>query len=511
MAYGDISAILGTLEFEDAANMDRSPVYMQGDVVAIAYRNPSNVGQITTISVGATGNFGGILDTAQFDTFGAWPHAIRISDTVIAIWYAGPDVDGWLRTMTINTDGTIGATIDTLEFETVSIANDLYPLHLGGNYYAVTYQGPDDDGWIKTMSIDSSGNISAVIDSYEFESTYGVPRAFINISGTVRAITYRDADLDGWLLTLDINADGTIPAAPDPVLDSWEFEPTQAIAPTIFHITGTEYLLSYIDTDTDGWIKTVTIADDGTITKSFNVTLEYETAETSGLFSLLSLGANDDGDIVIAFAYSNPTSTGNIRTYKIAPDGTAITAIDTLSTAGAGTQPVLLNRDGDYYILVYGDVDADGMAITFTILTPPPPTPIAPTVATLSATAITATTATGNGIIADLGEPASVTEHGHCWATSIDPTTADSKTTNGAGSLGAFISSITGLVDDQVYFVRAYATNATGTDYGANVTFRAGSPGSQLIRGNLTIKQTRLHYVDADGKERWLEGALIQE
>ncbi len=511
MAYGDISGIFDTLEFEGAANMDRSPVHMQGDVVAIAYRNPGNVGQITTISVDATGNFAGILDTAQFDTFGAWPHALKISDTVIAIWYAGPGVDGWLRTMTINTDGTIGATIDTLEFETVSIADNVYPLHLGGNFYAVTYQGPDNDGWIKTMSIDSSGNIgAAVIDSYEFETTYGLPRAFINISGTVRAITYRDVDSDGWLLTLDINADGTFPAAPDPVLDSWEFEPSHVSAATIFHITGTEYLISYRDIDNDGWIKTVTIADNGTITKSFNATLQFS-LDTSGIFSLLSLGANDDDDIVIAFAYSIPTSTGVIRTFKIAPDGTSITAIDTLSTAGTGTQPILLNRDGDYYILVYGDVDADGFAITFTILTPPPPTPIAPTVATLSATAITATTATGNGIIADLGEPASVTEHGHCWATSIDPTTADSKTTNGAGSLGAFISSITGLVDDQVYFVRAYATNSTGTDYGANVTFRAGSPGSQRIRGNLTIKQTRLHYVDADGKERWLEGALIQE
>ena len=129
-------------------------------------------------------------------------------------------------------------------------------------------------------------------------------------------------------------------------------------------------------------------------------------------------------------------------------------------------------------------------------------------VTTQSMTAITNTTATGNGTIVNLGL-SSVTAHGHAWNTSIDPLTSDNSVDNGAGSLGAFTSSITILVVGQQYFMRAYATNSEGTVYGANVTFIAGNIGSQLIDGNISIVQTRLHYVDSSGKERYLEGILV--
>ena len=54
----------------------------------------------------------------------------------------------------------------------------------------------------------------------------------------------------------------------------------------------------------------------------------------------------------------------------------------------------------------------------------------------------------------------------------LNPTTADSKTTDGAVSAtGAFTSDITGLTPGTLYHVRAYATNTAGTAYGDDVTF----------------------------------------
>jgi len=96
-----------------------------------------------------------------------------------------------------------------------------------------------------------------------------------------------------------------------------------------------------------------------------------------------------------------------------------------------------------------------------------------PTVTTQAVTAITMTTATGNGNITATGQPLP-TQHGVVWSTSADPTTADSKTTDGAVSVtGAFTSSMTGLTPGTLYHVRAYATNAIGTVYGEDVTFIA--------------------------------------
>src|SRR3990167_7965151 len=125
---------------------------------------------------------------------------------------------------------------------------------------------------------------------------------------------------------------------------------------------------------------------------------------------------------------------------------------------------------------------------------------LTPVVTTRPCSSIASTTATGNGIITSLGN-SSVTEHGHCWGTTINPTTANSKTTNGACSLGAFISLITGLTPGIKYYVRPYAINSYGTVYGANVYFIAGSPISQRYVREIGIIDNELHFIGTDGIE----------
>jgi uncharacterized protein (TIGR02145 family) len=92
-----------------------------------------------------------------------------------------------------------------------------------------------------------------------------------------------------------------------------------------------------------------------------------------------------------------------------------------------------------------------------------------PSVKTLDVTEITFTTATSGGhVISDGGD--SVIIRGICWSTTASPTVENSKTTE-SGSLGAFVSTLSGLEPDTRYFVRAYATNSTGTGYGNQVAF----------------------------------------
>ncbi len=88
---------------------------------------------------------------------------------------------------------------------------------------------------------------------------------------------------------------------------------------------------------------------------------------------------------------------------------------------------------------------------------------------TVAATGITTTAATtGGNIVSDGGS--TITARGVCWGTTTAPTTAGSKTTDGTGT-GIFASSLTGLSPNTLYYVRAYATNATGTIYGNELTF----------------------------------------
>ena len=63
-----------------------------------------------------------------------------------------------------------------------------------------------------------------------------------------------------------------------------------------------------------------------------------------------------------------------------------------------------------------------------------------------------------------------VTARGVCWAKTEYPTLDNDFTTNGTGK-GEFQSKITNLERGTTYYVRAYATNASGTAYGEQVTF----------------------------------------
>jgi hypothetical protein len=89
--------------------------------------------------------------------------------------------------------------------------------------------------------------------------------------------------------------------------------------------------------------------------------------------------------------------------------------------------------------------------------------------------AITTDSASSGGNVTDDGG-ASVTARGVCWATSANPTTADSTTSDGTGT-GSFTSSITGLDPGTTYYVRAYATNSQGTAYGSEESFTTTAVG----------------------------------
>lgn len=75
----------------------------------------------------------------------------------------------------------------------------------------------------------------------------------------------------------------------------------------------------------------------------------------------------------------------------------------------------------------------------------------------------------GGSISCDGG--ATVSERGVCWATTSNPTTANSKVTSGTGT-GTYTGNLTGLLPNTTYYVRSYAINSAGTGYGSQITLQ---------------------------------------
>jgi parallel beta-helix repeat protein len=75
-----------------------------------------------------------------------------------------------------------------------------------------------------------------------------------------------------------------------------------------------------------------------------------------------------------------------------------------------------------------------------------------------------------------------VTARGICWSTTINPDITDPHSSNGTGT-GTFYHTISGLTKGTTYYVRAYATNSTGTGYSANMTFTTtGISDAQFVK-----------------------------
>jgi uncharacterized protein (TIGR02145 family) len=95
---------------------------------------------------------------------------------------------------------------------------------------------------------------------------------------------------------------------------------------------------------------------------------------------------------------------------------------------------------------------------------------VLPILETLGIIEITSTSAQGGGNIKSDGG-LSISARGICYSTNQNPTIASKKTTDGEGK-GIFISTLTDLSPNRIYFVRAYATNSARTSYGSEISFK---------------------------------------
>ena len=136
-----------------------------------------------------------------------------------------------------------------------------------------------------------------------------------------------------------------------------------------------------------------------------------------------------------------------------------------------------LNPLTAYYVRAYATNalgTAYGNQVSFTTTDLVTPGPSVPTVGTSTSAITGSSTASSGGYVSSDGGSA-VTARGVCWSTTQDPTLASTCSTDGGTGVGFFASTVTGLSGcGVVYYVRAYATNATGTGYGIQNTVSTG-------------------------------------
>lgn len=200
-------------------------------------------------------------------------------------------------------------------------------------------------------------------------------------------------------------------------------------------------------------------------------------AATSITFNSASAGGN-----VISDGNAPVTSRGVCWSINTNP-----TVADPKTTDGSGTGTFSSSMTGltpctTYHVRAYAVNSVGtvyGQDLTFNTGA------VLPSITTTTITAITSTGATSGGNIT--GDCSSaVTARGVCWSTAVNPTTVNSKTTDGSGG-GSFASSVTGLSANTLYHVRAYATNSAGTVYGTDLTFTSSPAPPSVATSSITM------------------------
>jgi photosystem II stability/assembly factor-like uncharacterized protein len=132
------------------------------------------------------------------------------------------------------------------------------------------------------------------------------------------------------------------------------------------------------------------------------------------------------------------------------------------------------------------------------------------TLATVKTTPVTGLTfnsaVSGGEITADGGT--AISARGVCWGTSAAPTISGFKTSNGTGT-GVFVSNLTGLSPNSTYFLRSYATNAAGTSYGDEISFKTSINPVLPTLSTTTLSNIQTTGVTASGNVQNDGGAPI--
>lgn len=136
-----------------------------------------------------------------------------------------------------------------------------------------------------------------------------------------------------------------------------------------------------------------------------------------------------------------------------------------------------------------------------------------PEITTSVVSGITGTSATCGGTVLDEGS-GPVFERGVCWSSSPSPMITADRTVDGKGG-GGFVSSLTNLMAETRYHVRAYASNDVGTTYGNEVSFTTTSigesNGNQIIADHTVVDRFEMipqQYIDAVKKKLVFFGGL---
>lgn len=320
MALGDIGSIIEELIWESAKSEFIRSIKVTNSIIAIVFCDASSNQKICSAQVDGAGNITDtIMDSLAFN--GAWCgyNGIAIIPTNIVLRsfrgdYDAAGVHGWVCSHHVGDSGEIGAApTDSLKTDNTHITFSNL-CHLFDDIIVEVYKDGNADLWLCTFTCDWQGNIGgSVEDEWEYETTAGSYPFVCKVSDTIVAISWEDAAPDGWIHTVSIANDGTITKS---FVDSLKFDDAAGVKPRMVHVTGDIFALVWNGPADEGRLGTVSIDSAGNIGATLEDSWEFEAVNCDN-FSICNVG-----DWGVAILFTKDYNDCRLVTVAIAADGT---------------------------------------------------------------------------------------------------------------------------------------------------------------------------------------------
>ena len=329
-------------------------------------------------------------------------------------------------------------------------------------------------------------NTVDVFYSNEIIITTITPQKAVLTTVTVGTIT-TNSGLSGGVIT----SDGFAPITQKGVCYSLTTGPTTANATTSNGVGMGTYssTISGLAAGTTYYVKAYAINLAGTSygdeVKFTTLVISKPTLNTTTVTNITTNSAISGGTIV---TNGNAPITQSGVCYSTSPNPTIANfqTIDGMATGTYVSKLTALSPGTTYYVKAYATNSAGtgyGLETSFTTVAISKPT-----LTTTNVSNVKYNSATSGGTIVTDGN-ATIQQSGVCYSTSSNPTIANFQTIDGTTS-GSFTSQITSLNQGTTYYLKAYATNAAGTGYGAETSFTTVAISKPTISTNSVIDIT---------------------
>jgi len=322
---------------------------------------------------------GTIVESLDFDgTLGATPDIVQVSGDTFAIVYVGPNNDGFIKTIRVDSSGDIltNSVIDSETFSTGTVT-DPKIIHVTDLKYLLVY-GDGNNIHAAIYAITSGGGIfPATVSGTSIISTGSDPDV-VKLSGAAGegntqfyAIAYTGSGA-GLVDTISVFPDetdvlSTLPSA------ALSFAGNSA-DPEIIKVSGTTYAVAFRDNTNIGHVNTLTIPDDGDLDKAIVISDTFDLNGNDPISSSSNLDIVHVTGDVYAVVHSNG-AVGATETITINAAGTSLASVDVENFTPDSINvidPVLIQTDDGTspfsFLVAYHDAtNLDGVLKAFII------------------------------------------------------------------------------------------------------------------------------------------------